>query len=509
MKTAEKNGNLIFLPGVCWGGLWIKEFFSYPEAGFFAFAALLTGAGFAAMRLLPHRFRTPAMITGTAALLFVPYPDLKTLLLPLVFGGTYAHSLKNAIDNWRASRQLCGGIILGAVAAMLIPEKYFAVGMLFCTAVNLSGLKLKFAATAAAAVAANFLPVPAPHTTEISPGAVMTALSWVKSDTVPLVVFSGGNEALLRRNSVEILPAAHLRFPGNLSGKTGKADLLIAPALPEISDGGITNLTRHLKEGGVLVIPRKYCAALPEFSWLILPGSNGTLAAGAKGRKLQLNPDEMDAVLAGFFRGKESAAPLRGTLAGMLVTETEIIPEKLPFTNKRAWWLTGMGAAAVIMAGYIFSRSRKMANPEFFRIMLNCGGYAFMAAVFLPLILNKIDFPGAARLFTVMTAAVFLRRPTLIRNRFTRSQGLLSVLAAIMALNGNVLWLLAALLCGGYACAELDGDLRTPHDNIEPARFFAVACGLAAAWGITLLQLPLPAIIAAVGAIRFYSWFRN
>ncbi len=487
----------------------MREFLSYPEMGFFACAAILSGVAFATMQMLPFRYRTPVEIAGIILLTFMPAGDLRTLLLPLVFGGSYAHTLSQAIDDWRDSRKLCGGIVLGSVAAILLPEWQFAALLLFCTAANLPEISLKLAGVAVAAAMTAFIPhQPAPAAPHITPGSVMCALSWVKSNQIPRVIFIGSNEASMRASAAGIMPAAQVRFHGTLSGGNKNADLIIAPELPAVSDGGIKSFMHRLAPDGVLAVPVKYCGALPEISWLTLPGSEEKMAIGAKGRKLEFDPDAMDANLAEFFRGKESVAPLRGALAGMLTAEKVSTPGKLPWRNTRPLWITVM-AATILLGGYVCFRNKKMANPEYFRIMLNCGGYALTAALFLPLLLDKIAFPGVSRLFIAVTATFFLRRPVANRSKFARSQGAVSVLAMLMALNGNVLWLLAALLCGGYACADLDNDIRATHKQIEPVRFFAIACGIAAAWGMTMLQLPLPAMILIPGAIRFYSWLRN
>lgn len=511
MKSGKLSGKLIFLPGVCWGALWIREFFSYPEMGFFACAAMLTGIGFLLMQKLPSRIKILLESVGTL-LLVLPAGDFRTLLLPLIFGGTYAHTLQTALDNWRDSRKLCAGIILGAMASMLLPATLFPALLFFCTVFNnISGVWLKTAAALLAVLTGTICFNTPPQTANrISPGAILTALSWVKSDKTPQVSFVGSDRRTLKKSVYEIIPAAHVRFPETLSGGMKKSDLIIAVSLPDISDNGTRSLLNNLAPGGVVVVPVKYCGAMPEISWLTLPGSNNELAVGAKGRTLRFVPDEMDANLATFFRGKENVAPLRGALAGMLSEEKVSPPDELPYRSKRTLWLVVMLAAAATLGIYTFNQSKKTANPEFFRLMLNCGSYALMAALFLPAVPDIVRLPGISTLFIALGAAFCLRRPAPRRLLLAGSPGIISVVTMLFSLNGTLFWLLPALLYGGYAFEKLDGELRKNYPGeIEPVRFFAFACGIAAAWGITLLHLPWSAIIISVSAIRFYCWFRN
>jgi hypothetical protein len=60
VKKITLPKQLYFLPGVCWGGLLIRELLTYPELWFFASCAAGAGAGFLLIRLLPEYFRNLA-----------------------------------------------------------------------------------------------------------------------------------------------------------------------------------------------------------------------------------------------------------------------------------------------------------------------------------------------------------------------------------------------------------------------------------------------------------------
>jgi hypothetical protein len=342
---------------------------------------------------------------------------------------------------------------------------------------------------------------------------VISAFSLITpAQEVPRVILTGGKEFIMRRRAAEIVPAAEMDYAATLSGRRQKADLIIAGSLPPISDGGIKALSAAVHPDGLLVIPVEFCGALPEWKWFILPGSNGTHAVGSAGKVPVFDPDKMDEKFISFFGKSKDFAPLAGALSGGLAGESMSRVENLYTWHnyRREIWILASAVLLLIMGGYTLYRRSRQPDGEYLRITCNCGGYAFTAALFLPVVLQKIDLPVFPQLLVMLTVLWFLRRPAENRKGFARIMGGMSIVALVLAAAGAWWLLLAALICGGYACAQLDNELR--HSStapVEPLRFMAIAIGVVAAWLCALLPLPEYCLPLLAAGVRFYSWFRN
>ncbi|MBR2344532.1 MAG: hypothetical protein IKA71_01955 [Lentisphaeria bacterium] len=505
---------LFFLSGLCWGGIFINELLSYPELWFFVYCAAGAGCGYLLSRLLPEWLRTPAELILLSITALMRDADIYSALVPAVFGMSCANTLCRAADEWYISRQLCGGILLGAVLNILIPQKIFIAGLIGCTGMGLPVKWGRFAAVVLALAVLYMQPGfrKKNELPELWHGAVITALSMTEPAGIePRVILTGDNELKMRTGAAEIFAAGKVICAGNLSGVREKADLIFAGTLSPISDGGVWQLTELLLPGGLLVIPVEMTGVLPEWHWYILPGSNGKLAIGRAEKELQFDTDKMDAAFISFFPDDYEGKPLAGALSGMLTGE-KLQPVKIltPWRNdRRMIWGGVCILMLVILGGYIFYRRMSRPHGEYVRIMLNCGGYAFMAAAFLPMLCVKMNLPFIPQLFVVLSVIWFFRRPAENRRKWSRVQGLISVLALLLMPVFGWWLLAAALFCGGYACAQLDNELRAGEYPVEPLRFMAIALGVSAVWLMHVLAVPELQVILIAAAVRFYSWFRN
>ena len=137
---------LIFALGIGWGDLWITELLSCPEWWFFAVNALLVGCGIWIIRKLPDDDRSTIAAFLSAAVLLLDASDLRSVLLPLIFGCWYGSN--EALANlWRESRTFCGGLLLGAAVAGIftIPQLPAVLATVIFIDAGFRSSKLRFA----------------------------------------------------------------------------------------------------------------------------------------------------------------------------------------------------------------------------------------------------------------------------------------------------------------------------------------------------------------------------
>ncbi|MCI5778510.1 MAG: hypothetical protein MR051_01610 [Lentisphaeria bacterium] len=527
---------LIFLSGLGWGGLWAGEFAAYPEVWFFAFAAIGVGLGILTIRALPERFRAPAEFFALLLPVLLPAADLRSAALPLVFGLSCGGSLQAASTRWLPSRNLCGGLLLGTMLTLLpalIPPVAFPLCLLGAGALNFSDRRSRIAAMLAAIGVIGLIPKIPPPPDTLTPGAVLSALSLVEPGPEPArVILTGGNREVVSRSAGEILAAVDAVYAEQPAKLRQKADLIIAATLSPLADGGVRTLTENLKPGGVLVIPapEKNIFSLvavtrrgadpaaqsgnvpPNWEWHPLPGTGGTYLVGAKGRSLTLDPDAMDAALERHWRDRHPEPPLPGALAGMLTHWQDRVIRLVPGgVFREMWFIPSIAAALLLALGALPRRDGRNDHGDAFRLMFNCAGYAMLLTLLLPQLLEVVGgVPGVSRLLPMLGIVWFLRRPAEGRRKFARHLGLAAVILLLFSLRGPWYWQLTALLAGGYAGAELDGELRRNiPEPVDPMRFLAIAAGVGAAGVCEVCGVSPELSLGCAAACRFYSWLRN
>lgn len=516
-------GVILFALGIFWGDLWITELLSCPEWWFFAVNALLTGAGIWVIRFLPEDWRpTTAALLAGAVLLLDP-SDLRSILLPLIFGCWYG-SCEDLACSWRISRTFCGGLVIGAVFAgiFIIPHltAILAVLILIYAGVLTSWLRsLELTAFAAFYLHCALQIPPAVTPPErIDTGTVIAAFALVpeKSEDPepPKIVFVGGNKADHAECERELILAGKMYIMPELPGTVPpESSLIVVAGLPDTGDNGVAALRRALTPGGVLVMPAGFCNQLPGESWHILPGSDGKYAAASPGRKLQLDPEKMDEQLERHFRNVKNNAPLPGALAGML---TGFTGKELSFVQPvRKDLLRHLfsGAAALIILLAIWIIRAQRPGTENFRIMLNCAGYTMLTALTIPVIFADLPaFTGFNTLVSAFALMWFFRRPV-TENNSKRAIWFAGFLSLICLIGVWFNWWIAALLslfAGGYSFAALDGELCGKRDReVEPIRFLGIAVGAFLAMWLQKTPIPYPVFFLTAAAMRFWSWFRS
>ncbi|MBQ9803436.1 MAG: hypothetical protein IJW35_01190 [Lentisphaeria bacterium] len=518
MKFSGKK--LYFIPGICWGGLWIREFFLYPELWFFACCAVGIGVGFIIPKMVKSSWRDGVGLAALAGLALVPEQELHSALFPLVFGYYSGCILTAEPGNWQASRSFSGGFMLGAVVAVSGVNEIFLPLLLICTACNLPAWWKKIAAVVLAAVifsAGELLTAKAGSSTEKpvpSPGEMITALSWVEPGTkAPKMAFFGGEFRKLAANTNEFAGAAKVSYHDSVSSIPSDAEVIFAVDVPEIGDGGVRECARKLRDGGVMVLPAGKCGILPHWQWRQLPGGAGNYAVAGKGRELKFDPDKMDANFAALFGKHHPNPPLAGALAGMLICENPRPVTLHGASGGRWYWGVALGLLTALLTGYLWRQRRNCGyRKDQWAAMFNTGGQALLTAVLLPGLLEWFNLPGVTNILIALGAVWFIRRSTGLRSRRSRNiSWLIFWLSMIFSVVlQQEIFMFAALIFGGSAYADLDGELQKNFScPAEEARFLAIACGIGAAWLMIHWQIPWAYQLLIAAGARFYSWVRN
>lgn len=519
MKFSGKK--LFFIPGICWGGLWIGEFFLYPELWFFACCAVAVGVGFIIPGLLKSRWRDVVGLAALTVLALLPWRELHSALFPLVFGYCCSWQLTAEPGKWEASRSFSGGFMLGAVLAVISGSEIFFPLLLVTAAWNLPELwkKAVAVALAAAVVCCGMFFGCSKKTVEpgrktLLAGEMITALSWVEpGKNEPKVVFFGGDRERIAVNTEEFSTVTDISYHDSVAAIPSDADVIFAVDAAGIGDGGISECARKLKSGGVLVIPASECGLLPQWKWQDLPGSNGFYAVAGKGRELKLDPDKMDENFSGLFAKKYPNPPLAGALAGMLICEAEQPVKLESASNWRWWWLGGLAVLTAVLSGYLWRQWRRDDRRKVqLTAMVNTGGQALLTAVLLPKLLESFSWQGVTNVLIALGALWFIRRSTGLRSKSSKriSWIVFWVIMFFCLVSQWEVFMLAALIAGGSAYADLDEDLQQHigHPS-EPARFLAIACGIGVVCLMVYCQVPWTYQLLVAAGARCYSWIRN
>ncbi len=529
-KFKEKlSGLLLFAIGIGWGYVWTIEILSCPEWWFIGINALLIGAGISLTRFMPDRWRQTGPALLFCVVLLLATSELRSVILPVVFGLWYGGN-RQMIQDWRISRNFCGGLVIGGFLAGI-----FAVNELFAPVLTVlmlvyAGLQNSwFTVLEMLLLSAFYLwcftPAPPRNNDNwIDTGTVISAFGLVPHDEndperFPKIVFVGGSSDDHLRCSRELDPACDLLFLPELPGAVPPgSDVIIVCGLPD-SNSSVSSLSRALRRNGVLVMPRQYCHLLPALQWHILPGSDGNFAVASPDRELHLDPVTMDSQLAAHFLKAPEAAPMQGGLSGMLIDfEDELLTVKRPVSKNFFSFLKYAIGALCLLAIIRFWRTGRNKNTETFRILLNCAGYTMLAALLIPITLlnmpalltaNSLVTPAINSLIIAGAVMWIFRRPVKhdFRNRYI---GFISLVALAGAWLNNWILALVSLFTGGFAFAGLDGDLYDQRDHeSEPVRFLGFAAG---AFLVSIIQLTpwnITVLFITVALMRLWTWFRN
>ena len=501
--------------GFLWGAIYLHEITLCNQIWFLLYIVLGNGAGFFLGLKLPGRFWKTVLIAGLLLLVWGSGGRWAVLLLPWLSGLWY-RSIPLAVVNWRFSRSLCAGLFLGALLSgfagtffavagivIFLPflwKKYFrwqwvtviliSMAVIFCFRGERSGKNM-----------------------QLSTGSAMTALGLVDSKEKPEVLLTG------RKNDIknlfindDFLMVANPDFisPG-LNSK--KYDLVIAESLPELYDGGISALVRMLAPGGILVVPVEFCGALPQWQFLILPGSNGKFAVAGQGRKLSFDPDKIDANLSRYsMHLPENIRTVPGALGGMLQGVNEKKVEKMIVFNdpdifRAAFFVALITVITALLRICSVSRTRR----DLFRLMLNSGSYTVFLLLLLPEIIQTTWFlPVMYQFLSGLGIYWYFRRPVDKNYRFSGVLGIGALMAFWAGRNGNWLWQFPAVFLGGFSFSVLDGELRCKTGiRAEVIRFAGIACGMAAMIFCNRFGVSQQSVFIAVCLLRLWSIIRS
>ncbi|MBE6358285.1 MAG: hypothetical protein E7057_03440 [Lentisphaerae bacterium] len=521
LKLKEKIlGLLLFALGIAWGNFLLSEILSCPEWRFIGFGALMIGTGLYLHRFIPVSWQCAAPGLLLALIQFLPPSELRTLLMLPVFGIWYG-SNPLLMRQWQISRIFCGGLLFGGTLAGIytIPENVFILILLTLIhgGLNYTAKSAKEMILLAAVLLAIY-PFPPSESRDvfmIDTGTVICGFSLVPEktgdDEFPKIIFFGGRSED-HLNTFKVLnEAADIHFLPLLPGVVPAcSSLIVVSEIPRSGSNGISALIHALDKDGVLIMPVSYCHLAPQYSWHILPGSDGEFAAMSPGRKLDTDPEKMDAQFIRHFKDPMLNAPKAGALTGLLVDfEGREINVPAVQENMIFYHLFYGLAALIILSGIWFFHVRR-PEPENFRIILNCAGFTLLFALMLPRALSGLPPVSLVTSLMISITMIWIFRRPYKRKNTALAAGMMA-LAALLAsfFFGGTIFAAAALLFGGYHFSALDGELCGERDTgTEQIRFLGIAAGAFAAY---MMQKYLPGIafFITVAAMRCWSWFRN
>ncbi|MBE6356695.1 MAG: hypothetical protein E7058_06240 [Lentisphaerae bacterium] len=527
---SEKVGKvLLFALGSFWGYLWVQELLSCPEWWFAGTNALLIGSGIYVISKIPENCRRWPTALLLMAMFVLPASDLRSVLLPFLFGLWYGGE-KEVFGDWRISRIFCGGWFLGGVfsgISWLLPFwnewRLWFIPLLVTLVLLNSVPRKKWYQLGMLLLGVLFAIFSVPESKNkpewMDSGTVLAAFALVEPDAEvqrPVrISFIGERETIYQRSLAELFldlvsEVNCSKLPGTVSSGT---DLVIVTELPDIGDRGVSALNRALEKGALLVMPSCYWGLFPGAQWYILPGSDGKYAVSAHRGELELDPDKMDRQLAYHFRGVKntSIAPMPGAFAGML---TGFNPECVkidPVPEKNLYNYLISASVALLILLMIWIVRVKRPGSECFRVIINSVGYSMLAGVFLGLMFKNLPTGEHFRAILMSVALIWIfRRPVPESKKRFLFSGIVGLMSLAMAYFQNTWLLLLALFSGGYLFAVLDGELCRDRDNgIESLRFLGFAAGAFIFGILSMFGVPWYGFFATVLILRLWSYLRN
>lgn len=505
----------LLVSGFIWGAVYLHEITLCSQMWFLLYLVLANGAGFYLGLRLPEKIWKIFLPAGLILLMLFPSGQWFGLLLPWLSGAWYRMSVLAVVD-WRSSRTLSAGLFLGALLSGFIHIQLCPLVLI----IFLPFLWRKYSPYLASGTAITagvlffcFYNANIVEHTKLSTGSGLTALGLVDCENIPKVLLSSRkskSEKIFTDD--DFLMTANPDFlPSRLNDR--KYDLIIAESLPEIYDGGIGSLERMLSDKGVLVIPTEFCGALPQWHFLLLPGSEGKFAVGTKNSILSLDPEKIDRNLERYSkRIPDGVRMLPGALSGMLAGVEEQLPEKNGFfRNKNLFRIVFAGAAVIIFAALIriFRKSRN--RKDFYRVMFNSGSYTMFLMLLLPEIIQTTWYlPVMFQLLFGLGLYWYFRRPVDKNSRFSGILGVGALMAFWAGRHGNWIYQLPAVFLGGLSFSVLDGELR--HNTgikAEVIRFAGIACGMIAMSLCDRFGVSTQNIFIAVCLMRLWAILRS
>ena len=549
LKLKDKlTSLLLFTAGILWGNCWISEFLSCPEWWFIAGNTILCGGGIALANFLPDSWKKTAPALPLMLILLLPPGTARMILLPLFFGIWYGGN-DQIFRQWQISRIFCGGMVIGGVIPGIIAFDYHWAWNIF----SQLGLKFKFFETGekgllffpsfapvlavtlliysglqrswkgflenlllTAVVLQMLLPLPAPVPAVIpEPGTVISGFSLIgNTGKTPKIAVIGIPFDEAKICFQELDPVAYIILLPELPGTLPEnCDMIVATDLPLSGDRGKAALKRALKPEGILILPAECVSLIPENIWHTLPGSNGKYAVSSPQKKLTLDPRQMDRQLEWHYRKRKEIAPAPGALTGLLCDfESKQLITGTPENNTSLIFPLTTVACILLFLLFIMVKSIRKTGNETGRIIINCAGFAMVAAATLPMIAKLLPNSGGIRSLLTATAILWVfRRPYKRKKDYTWFAGLLALLSLGACFFADNSFAAAALIFSGYAFASLDGELlNSKRDNFaEAIRFPALALGIFLAGVIQYFAMPEYILPAVACALRFWSWLRN
>lgn len=414
------------LNGVLWGAFWLNGIAGLEEFG--AGTALLAAAFAGGIMLSRMKGIVPARFMAGVTALFL-YVHFNSLWLAAFSFGLSGLPLKRDRYGVRTAAGFLVGSCIGGVFGCP-PLLLFSLGvihLLYCCqrvwqgtpegrgarfgsmAVNLAGAAGVIGVAYLVFVtggAAGYRKSDSPVVTR------MCALGLSDSPDARMLVVSDRPGNMM--SHLELCIASKIEYVPAMRTIPGKYDVVLVENVPADAFNTPRRFIPALKKDGILVLPLKMCAKLPELNWMTLPGGDGekSYAAAKPGGEVEFSPDRIEENLLKAADGDPDDMTLKllpGAFSGALTgfrSEKAVFAPGLPKGDVRIFFCV---IAALLMLAEVILHKSSLCED------ISVAQSSFIFAVTAGVLLCENEVSGAVKGGIWLAAAsgswLFLRLP--------------------------------------------------------------------------------------------------